>query len=256
MRCKASNNFITMQNFFPKKAIFFLFLLFDAAFVSAGKITEDYVSRADSLFEKKKYTEAFQIYETLFYTTSTYTPQMLLKMAYVKEALGEYTYALYYLSLFHHYEADEKVLTKMRTLAESKQLRGYNFNDYTYLSTIYHRYYKAILLFSIIAALVFLGVLIYRKIKKRRMIASAIAYTLFLAFVYYFLNHFGEEKEGIVVKDNVLLMSAPSAGASLVGQIKTPGHRLQVLGKSDIWYKVRWESKDAYLRKNNFLLIE
>jgi hypothetical protein len=51
---------------------------------------------------------------------------MLLKMAFVKEGLGDYSNALYYLNLYYLKTYDKKVLKKMENLAERyHKLEGY-----------------------------------------------------------------------------------------------------------------------------------
>ena len=49
------------------------------------------------------------------------------------------------------------------------------------------------------------------------------------------------------MKDNTYLMRGPSAGAGVLTQLKA-GHRLEVVGKEDVWIKVIWNNEVAYIK--------
>jgi uncharacterized protein YgiM (DUF1202 family) len=57
--------------------------------------------KADSLFEQKKYTESFDLYEQILDEEQLASPKMLLKMAFIKEGLGDYSRALYFLNVYY-----------------------------------------------------------------------------------------------------------------------------------------------------------
>jgi len=59
------------------------------------------IELADSLFNQQKYTQSFEIYNRILKTDNLTSPAMLLKMAYIKEGLGDYSNALYYLNLYY-----------------------------------------------------------------------------------------------------------------------------------------------------------
>ena len=61
--------------------------------------------------------------------------------------------------------------------------------------------------------------------------------------------------KGIIADNNTLFMNAPSAGASLIERLEQ-GHRIEILGKDDIWYKINWDNKEGYIRDSNILLVE
>ena len=48
--------------------------------------------------------------------------------------------------------------------------------------------------------------------------------------------------------------SRPSAGASVVA-ILTAGHRVEVVGKKDVWLKIRWDGETVYIKEGNILPI-
>ena len=66
-----------------KSTLKYLTILFLFAFNSFAESPKQHLASADSLYGKKKYSEAFAVYKKLF-DSGLYTPQMLLKMAYVK----------------------------------------------------------------------------------------------------------------------------------------------------------------------------
>ncbi len=50
-------------------------------------------------------------------------------------------------------------------------------------------------------------------------------------------------------------MNGPSAGASVISIVRD-GHRVQVLGKEDVWLKVQWGEGVAYIKENNLLPVK
>ena len=48
----------------------------------------------DSLFQAKRYTQSFDLYHEILFSYKKASPGMLLKMAYIKEGLGNYSEAL------------------------------------------------------------------------------------------------------------------------------------------------------------------
>src|SRR5690349_2721164 len=82
------------------------------------------LQRADSLFQQKRYTQSFEIYNTLF-QSHRYSPAMLLKMAYVQEGLNRISQSAYYLNLYYLATQDESALTKLGELADKYRLEGY-----------------------------------------------------------------------------------------------------------------------------------
>jgi uncharacterized protein YgiM (DUF1202 family) len=49
-------------------------------------------------------------------------------------------------------------------------------------------------------------------------------------------------------------MSGPSAGANVVTLINE-GHKLKITGKKDVWLKVEWLDKEAYVKENQVLRV-
>src|SRR5688572_32178846 len=93
-------------------------------FGAQGQITSFRLQQADSLYEKKQYTQSLEHYQAIL-ERKEYTPSMLLKMAYIEEGLGRVGQALYYLDLYYLATNDKFVLEKMEELSTKFNLKGY-----------------------------------------------------------------------------------------------------------------------------------
>jgi hypothetical protein len=209
---------------------------------------------ADSLFAHKKYAEAYTEYKALF-DNGHFTPKMLLKMAYVKEGMGDVPEALFYLDTYYVNFPAQNILKKMESLAKSKNIGGYDYDDLNYFLYLYSRY-KAETMIALVAILFlfFLAIVSNRVIFKRIPVTSPYLFLFLAAFVYAFVNY--SEKffyKGIVTKDRALIMDNPSAGAHVL-TILPKGTRFPVWTETDIWYKIKWEGKTGYIRKANLHL--
>ncbi len=49
-------------------------------------------------------------------------------------------------------------------------------------------------------------------------------------------------------------MSGPSAGADVLEVVKK-GHKVDILGKEDVWVKIRWDDQVAYLKEGKIKAI-
>jgi len=181
---------------------------------------------------------------------------MLLKMAFVKEGLGDYGNALYYLNLYYMKTYDKKVLKKMENLAEEHKLSGYDYDDAEFFLNIYQRFQLQIDLAVISMVLLVLAVLYYQKRKTNRLSPFG-AYTyIALLVILLAINNFGrEQKKAIISTNNVYLMEGPSPGSNVV-EVVSHGHRVNVLGKKDVWVKISWDDKSAYIKEFNLKPIE
>lgn len=238
-----------------------LFILFTVSFltISYTGICEgekDRLMIADSLFAQKKYTQSFDLYNEIYTSYGKVSPSMLLKMAFVKEGLGDYSNALYYLNLYYLKTYDKKVLKKMENLAEKYHLEGYNYDDAEFFLNLYQKFQIQIDLFVTGLLLVFLGILVYQKRKKGH-VSSMTGYVyISLLVVLLLVNNFGRErKQAIISTDNVYLMDGPSPGANVLDVI-TVGHRVKILGQQDVWVEIEWADKSAYVKEFNLKPLE
>ena len=246
---------------------------FGSSFVSS-------IQKADSLFDQKKYTESYQIYEETFKQSKMFTSQMLLKMAYIKEGLNDYAQALFYLNVYYLKNPDKKMLAKMEDMAKKYKLKGYEETDeWKVFYSVYLKYHSAFSVVLIFAASIFFSVFIYKGLHKKKMkLAYSISFILYLSVVYYVISLSKSYPFAIIKNDSSLIMRAPAAGSELVEKVGK-GHKVRVIGNHDIWYKVLWKDEPdpwykvlwnnepdalykiiwkkqpAYIRQNNVMLI-
>jgi hypothetical protein len=240
-----------MQNLFVKFSI--IIFVFISTSLSGQGIYKA-LNKADSLYISKKYAEAYTEYLHIF-EQGKYTPQMLLKMAYVKEGLGEVPEALYYLNVYYVNFPGQNILKKMESLAETKNLEGYEYNDLNYFLYLYFRYKTEIIMSMVgLLFLIFLGIVTNRVMFNRIPVSSPYLFLFLTAFVYIFINYSGKFfYRGIVTNEKALIMNAPSAGANLVSTLPK-GTRIHIWGETDIWYKIRLNGNMAYVRKSNMTI--
>ena len=238
-----------------KIAIYFLMLSFLSIFTAYGqeKTFQDF-EKAEKLFQDKKYTDAYQLYSENFTKNKQYSPQMLLKMAYIQEGLEQYPEALYYLNLYYNQNPSKKVLSKMETLADTQKYEGYKIDDSRYFAALYQQYqnYIIAILFIIFGAVV--ALLFRRKTQNRHFLYPAILLLAILALGSYQYNYNKQQEQVIIKDDHVYLMTSASAGSEVQTTIDK-GHRLEVLDKQDIWYQIKWNDKKAYIRDYHLLQI-
>jgi tetratricopeptide (TPR) repeat protein len=213
------------------------------------------MAQADTMFAQKKYTEALRLYESIFDQSGKYSSAMLLKMAYIEEGLSNYTKALYYLNLYYNRRPNEPAIRKMDELAQAHQLKGYEYDDINFILIYYERYFFYIA-FALIAfgAYVF-AIIVIKKLRKEHIpIRHGFGFMVYLTGAFVFLNLSGNESKAIIHRNNVYLMSAPSAGAPLLGIIQK-GHRVKVLDRKDIWIEIEWGKDKAFIRERNVWMV-
>src|SRR5690606_38048067 len=111
----------------------------------------------------KKYTQSLEHYHRLFTEEGVYTPQMLLKMAYIHEGLGDYSQALFYLNNYYVKTSDETALRKMEALAEKHKLSGYQFTDTDLFLSYYNKYVSEITFAALAFCLLLLAFIFYQR---------------------------------------------------------------------------------------------
>ncbi|MCI0751218.1 MAG: SH3 domain-containing protein [Flammeovirgaceae bacterium] len=211
------------------------------------------IKKADSLFTARQFTQSFALYQQSF-EAGFYTPGMLLKMAFIEEGLSHKASAMYYLNLYYLATRDSEVLTKMEELASKFNLSGYRVDDESRFISWYQQY--QFMISMVLVVLVFL-LLVITYVQKRK---QKTPYTAWITMVIVILglagNHFiGSSLQfGIFVNPQTYLMSGPSAGASVVA-ISDEGHRVLIDGKNDVWYKIDWSGKEAYVKTQSLRLV-
>lgn len=213
------------------------------------------LQQADSLFEAKKFTESFDIYQHLLEQERLVSPAMLLKMAFIREGLGDYTNALYYLNLYYLQTADKKALTKMEELAKKKDLQGYTFNDLDFIKTVFFKYFNYIIWTLLALSALLMAIMVYRKNKlNERPVVTGVLTVVVLALLFYTINFGRDYKKAIITKNNTYLMDGPSAGADVIA-IVGKGHRLPIYGQKDVWAKTEWKGEKVYIKADKIKRI-
>ena len=206
------------------------------------------LQKADSLFTEQRYTQAYKEYEKVLETGQA-SPVMLLRMAYIQESLSNESQVLYLLNLYYKQTADREVLKKIEDLAKAKNLKGYEYSDQDYFLGIIKEYREEIIMgLMLVSGLLFLFILYSRFRLGRQAQLSGICLILLLGILFYFTNNSISSPKAIVARDYVHLMSGPSAGSSVV-EVIGKGHRLKVLGREDVWYRVEWDNKVLYVKE-------
>ena len=234
---------------------FILLLLLLATHFAQAQSPRSYMAAGDSLFAQKQYTESLGQYRKVL-DQKYYSPALFLKMAYIFEGLGVLSESLYYLSLYHLASHDHQALKKMEEIANSHQLQGYKMDDTIQLQHLLQKNY-GLLVLALVSAVVFLfALLVYQKRKYgRRPLFTGIALVLLLGGLFLLVNYKGKTGRGIVRQPATYLMMGPSAGADVL-EIIGEGHQLPITGREDVWLKVKWMGRDAYLKENEILRIE
>ncbi len=241
-----------MQNRFLKFLKTLLFIL-GSTFCLAQTSTFR-LQTADSLFQAKQYTQSFGHYEAIL-KNKEYTPAMLLKMAFIQEGLGHIGKALYYLNLYEDTTHDPAATAKMQELANTYNLQGYNLNDAERALNWYTRFSPYISAFLLSLCVLLLSVAFYQRFQKERRPVVSVSFLTFVLLLFFaHLNYGGDIEAGVVAHANTHLMLGPSPGSEVV-DILNEGHRVEVLGKKDVWLKVLWDGDVVYVRDNNILPI-
>ncbi|MBO3699122.1 SH3 domain-containing protein [Roseivirga sp. E12] len=233
---------------------FILLFILGVIFFSQVSYSQDVtneLSKADSLFRERMYTQSLEIYESIYTDTQRATPAMLLKMAYSQEAMGNLSNALVYLHDYYRVTSDKGVLKKMSDLAQVNGLEGYGSNDFQrFVKTIQD--FKLIIIAVLLALCLLILSMIFRKIKKHneKSPGLAVGFVLVLALAVFFVNFSDQPQKGIVTSSNSYVMSGPSAAAELI-EVVGQGHKVEILDKTDIWYEIMWKGKRAFVRETN-----
>jgi len=233
--------------------VILLFTQFFAATPLSAQISSFRLRQADSLFQQKQYTQSMELYRTVF-SQKQYTPAMLLKMAFIEEGLHQTGQALYYLNLYYKVTNDKTALDKMEELAKKYNLEGYEQTD-SRRALSFYRDHRFTITIAIAALAFFLASLsFYLKRNGQRPVASTLALLVLLAMLGVHINIGDGISAGIISHAQTYAMEGPSAGAS-VAAVLDAGHRVEVIGKRDVWVKVLWQGETVYIKEGNVLPV-
>jgi hypothetical protein len=203
------------------------------------------LAHADSLFESRNYTASLRLYDSLF-AQHQYAPAMLLKMAYIEEALGHVSMPLYYLSLYHLATGEEAVALKMQDFADKHRLLGYRQSDLDRAGWAYYHYHHRITqLLAALCAFIF-SVMLYRRLRKG-VKPLPLAFTLLFCLALLFIHiQSSLSSRGIIVTPATVVMAQPSAGSGVL-DVLDEGHRLPITGHQDHWVEVDFRGRRGYV---------
>jgi hypothetical protein len=175
---------------------------------------------------------------------------MLLKMAFIKEGLEDYTEALIYLDYYSKVTSDEKAITKMAELAELYDLKGYTTGDFDFFVSLYNRHKLKLLAGLLLISIVFFVLILRNKMRNEPASGYGIAFVLFLSLLFAVSNFSPKGKRGIISERNSYLMSAPSAGSKMIAIIDK-GHKVPIIESGEIWTEIEWMDRNLFVRSSN-----
>ncbi|MBS9523784.1 hypothetical protein KI659_07100 [Litoribacter alkaliphilus] len=235
-----------LQRIFLAKLLIFLITLTQSINCQADTNNQNL---ADSLFNSQNYKEALAVYENLYFEQQTYSPAMLLKMAFISEGMGDFPKTTLYLSKYYEYNPSQRVTSKIRNLTEQPQLYGYEVSDQ-------EQFFKILIdnrieITSFLTLCLLICLILY---VKNRESASKPAFFIpsFILIVMIFLsnNFLQPPTRAIITGSPTLIMDQPTAGGNLISKVDV-GHRVRVNSTKDTWYEITWNDRKAYIKTQN-----
>ncbi|WP_317130677.1 SH3 domain-containing protein [Echinicola soli] len=199
------------------------------------------------MFNAKSYQEAYSHYTDLLQNEEAYSPAMLLKMAYITEGMGNYEDASLYLSKYYDHNPSQKVISKIKSLTDQPDLKGYTISDRAQFFKFLTDYQQPITgTFALLLVISLILVFVKHKTRQPKyMIPSAII--IILAFLSN--NLLIAPQSGIIKESPTIIMGQPTAAGKFIDKVN-PGHRVIIKSSEDMWYRIEWEGQDAYVKKN------
>jgi tetratricopeptide (TPR) repeat protein len=227
------------------------FIIFLAAFVQSFNCQADIskLQKADSLFNTKNYQEAMTVYEDLLENDQSFSPAMLLKMAFISEGKGNYSKSTFYLTKYYDINPNPRVITKIKTLTSQSNLVGYTLSDrdrfFKFLTELQQEITSGLALLLVIS-LILLFIFKNKADKPKYYLPSFL-----LILMVFTANNFLEgTPTGIVTGSPTLIMDKPTAGGNLIRNVD-PGHRVIIKSSKDVWYEILWGDQTAFVRKES-----
>jgi len=203
---------------------------------------------ADSLFTAKNYTEAYKIYSDILHQDEAYSPAMLLKMAYITEGMGKYDEATLYLSKYYEFNPSPKVISKIKSITEQSELKGYEVSDKAQFYKILTDHQLEIT--GTLALLLVISLIISIANNKTQRPKYYIPSMTLLLLTFFSNNFLVTPETGVIKESPTLIMDKPTAAGNLIEKVN-PGHRVTIESSEDIWYQIKWKGEKAYLKKKS-----
>ena len=203
------------------------------------------------MFAAGQYATAFPGYRALVWQKKRASPELFLKMAYAQQQLGHYPAALLYLSMAQARQPRVRTWQQLASLAAQHRLVGYPNTWQQELRVQAQRYYYPGLQVLLVGAVVFAVGLLLRRQGR----GPWLAYAGYLCLLVVYLHLLRPAPAGLVSRAGAALMAGPGASAAWLSTAAL-GDRLPVLGREDIWYRVQWQQRIAYVRATDLLVVE
>ena len=237
-----------------KRAIKFQFIviLTLSCFVLKGADNQALLLKADSLFEKNKFTEARELYFDL-YQKGQQSPATLLKMAYVHEGLGEFGQALFFLFSYYKITEDGRAYEKIQTLAKTHDISGYQLDPIEQIQIWMHNRLFNILPVLLVVGIFFMLLMVNsaRHGNYNGKYASGFVSVLFIVMGGIALNFMSPNQRAVITQTSYC-MSGPSSAANLLSIIPA-GSQVQVKREQDIWVEVQWNNQRGFVHQADIL---
>ena len=209
--------------------------------------------RADSLFARGQYAAVLPLYRAQVWQQRRASAQLLLRLAFAEHQQRHYAAEMLYLNLALARQPRLGTWRQLVALAQRQRLVGYPGTWQQEARVQAQRYYYPVLQgLLMVAVLLAVGLLLRRPRPGR---GAWLAYGLYLLATGAYLGLLRPAPTGVVARAGAALMAGPGAGATWLSTA-APGDRLLVLGREDIWLRVRWQERIAYLRAADAFVIE
>ena len=235
-----------MQKVIFKFLIINCLSLFITSLPTQAKASEAELISADSLYQKKQYTQALKKYNKIF-SEGYSSPSMLLKMARINEGKKELGLSLFYLEKYYQLTQNKKVLTYAEKLAEENKLPGFTYGFSFYVNYFYK--YARMYGLAILSLLLFLWMLRYaRKENKNKSSFGTIALLLILFTAA--INNYQGQQYVISTEAPTYMMEGPSSASPMLQYIQQPA-KMTLIGEVDKWSEVVMEEKRGYIQTHD-----
>ncbi len=216
-------------------------------------VTAGALPRVDSLLAARQYAAATALLRGQVWGQRRASARALLQLAYAQQQLGHYPAALLYLGLAQARQPRLDTWRQQAALAARHRLVGYPTTWQQELRVRAQRYYYPglqLLLAGAVLGAVGLG---WRWRRTRP--GAWLGYASYLGVAGAYLLALAPTPVGLVARPGAVLMAGPGAGAAWLSTAAA-GDRLLVLGHEDIWLRVRWQERVAYVREADTFVIE
>lgn len=238
-----------------KNVYFFLLINFYLTQSVHSQTNPSKINLADKYFAQKEYSKAKAVYYNLIKEKYNFKNNALLKLAYIHEFEKDFTKTLYFLNLYYERKPTEIVMTKMNSIANENNIDGYELTDFFLILLLIKQYsYIFILILALLGLYVILVFAIKKSKKEPIPLKQKFVFLLYLFGVFFILNITKFYKQGIIHNENTSLREDPSS-ASPVNELLQSGHRINIIGSEDIWYRIFRNNKFYYINKTNVWLV-